>query len=113
MSSSATMRATRLCCRGGQPFCRQPTVCAWRQYDFDRLDDAALGGLAGFGALDFFVVLHLDVIELLFEGADDFVDLVADGRGINLDAVINAGQLAQQGLGDFAMAGIMISPSRC
>jgi len=31
------------------------------------------------GALDFLVVLHLEVVELLFEAADDFVDFVANG----------------------------------
>src|ERR1051325_3249112 len=73
--------------------------------DFDRLDDTAIGAFAGFGALDLFVVLHLDVVELLFEAADDFVDFVADGRGIDFDAVINHRQFAQQGLGDLAVGG--------
>ena len=71
--------------------------------DFDRLDDAAVHFLAGFGAFEFLVVLHLEIVEFLFEAADDLVDLVADRRGINLDAIIDLRQLAQQGLGDFAV----------
>jgi hypothetical protein len=71
--------------------------------NLDRLDDAAVGAFARFGALDFLVVLHLQVVELLFEAADDLVDLVANRRGINLDPVIHFRQLAQQGLGDLAI----------
>src|SRR5258706_13857289 len=51
---------------------------------------------SGFGALHLFVVLHLQIIKLLFEGADDFVDLIANGRRIDLDPVINARQFAEQ-----------------
>src|ERR1035437_5882083 len=68
--------------------------------DFDRLDDAAIDALAGLGALKLFVVLHLQVVELLFEATNDFVDLVTDRRGVDLDAVINLRQLAQERLGD-------------
>ena len=71
--------------------------------NLDRLDDAAVDSFAGFGAFDFLVVLHLQVVELLFEAADDFVDLVANGRGIDFDAIIDLRQLAQQGLGDLAV----------
>ena len=71
--------------------------------DLDRLDDAAVHSLAGFGAFHFLVVLHLQVVELLFEAADDLVDLVADGRGVDLDAVVDLGQLAQERLGDLAV----------
>ena len=71
--------------------------------DLDRLDDAAVHAFAGFGALQLLVVLHLQIVELLFEAADDLVDLVANRRGVDLDAVVNLRQLAQQGLGDLAV----------
>jgi hypothetical protein len=51
----------------------------------------------------FLVVLHLQIVELLLKAADDLVDLVADRRGIDLDAVIHRRQLAQQRLGDLAV----------
>ncbi len=35
--------------------------------NFDGLDDAAVHFLAGFGALNFLVVLHLQIVEFLFE----------------------------------------------
>src|SRR5439155_25283654 len=38
--------------------------------------------------------------ELLFEAADDFIDLVADRRRVDLDPIVNAGEFAQQRLGD-------------
>ena len=41
--------------------------------DFDGLDDAAIDAFAGLGAFDFFVILHLQVVEFLFEAADDLV----------------------------------------
>ena len=71
--------------------------------DLHRLDDAAIHAFAGFGAFQLLVVLHLEVVELLFEAADDFVDLVANGRRINFDPVIDLRQLAQQRLGDLAV----------
>ena len=58
--------------------------------NFDRFDDAAVDAFAGFGAFHFFVVLHLQIVEFLFKAADDFVDLVADRRRIDFDAVIDA-----------------------
>ena len=86
--------------------------------NFDRLDDAGIDFVAGFDAFHLFVVLHLQIVELLLEAADDLVDLVADRRGIDLDAVVNARQLAQQRLGDLAIgrdddfAGLASSPRR-
>ena len=71
--------------------------------DLHRLDDAGFDAFARLGAFHFLVVLHLQIVELLFEAADDFVDLVADGRRINLDAVIDRRELAQQRLGDLAV----------
>ena len=47
--------------------------------NFDRFDDTAISALAGFRALQLLIVLHLHIIKLLFEGADDFIDFVADG----------------------------------
>ena len=57
------------------------------------------------GAFDFLVILHLQIVEFLFEAADDFVDLVADGRWIDLDAVIDGRQFAQECLGDLPVRG--------
>ncbi len=71
--------------------------------DLHRLDDAGLHAFTRLGAFHFLVILHLQIIELLFETADDFVDLVADGRRINLDAVINRRELAQERLGNLAI----------
>ena len=45
-------------------------------------------------------MLHLQVIEFLFEAADDFVDFIADRRRVDLDPIVNAGEFAQQRLGD-------------
>ena len=73
--------------------------------DFDGLDDAAFDVFAGLGPLEFLVVLHLQIVELLFEAADDLVDLVADRRRVDLDAIVHLRQLAQQGLGDLAVGG--------
>ena len=63
----------------------------------------ASDAFARLGAFHFLVVLHLQIVELLFELADDFRDLVADRRRINFDAVINRRELAQQRLGDLAV----------
>ena len=71
--------------------------------DLNLFDDAHIHFIAGFGALDFFVVLHLEVVEFLLKLTDDFVDFVADGRGVNFDAIVDLGQLAQEGLGDLAI----------
>ena len=67
------------------------------------LDHARINVLAGFGAADFLVVLHLQLVELLLKLADDLVDLVADRRRVDLDLVIDLRQLAQQRLGDLAV----------
>ena len=37
--------------------------------------------------------------------ADDFTDLIPDRRRIDVHVIVNAGQLAQQGLGNFAVGG--------
>ena len=66
-----------------------------RDINFDRLDHAAIDFLAGFRAFEFFVVLHLQIVELLFESADDFVDLVANRRRIDFDAIIDLRQFAR------------------
>ena len=71
--------------------------------DFDLLDDADIDFITRFGPFHFFVMLHLQIVELLFELSDDLVDLVANGRRIDLDAIVHLGQLAQQGFGDFAV----------
>jgi len=42
----------------------------------------------------FFVVLHLQIVELLFEAADDLADLVRIGEGSISIRVVNSGQLA-------------------
>ena len=47
-----------------------------------------LAGSAGFGAFEFFVVLHLEIVELLLKVADDLVDLVANRGRIDFDAII-------------------------
>ena len=59
--------------------------------------------VARFDPLNLLVVLHLQIVELLLERADDLVDLDADGRGIDLDAVVDLRQLPQQRLGDLAI----------
>ncbi len=43
-----------------------------RDINFHRFDDAGFRAVAGFGAFHFLVVLHLQIVELLFELADDF-----------------------------------------
>ena len=71
-----------------------------RDVNLDRLDDAGVHFVAGFQTLHFLVVLHLQIIELLFEAADDLIDFVADRRGVDLDPIVNASQLAQERFGD-------------
>ncbi len=71
--------------------------------NFHRLDDARFRAFTGLGAFHLLVVLHLQIVELLFELPDDLADLVADRRRINLDAVIDHRQLAQQCLRDLAV----------
>src|SRR5262249_38345100 len=71
--------------------------------DFDGFNNAAVNAFAGFSAFDFLVILHLEIVELLFEAADDFVDLVANRRRIDFDAIVNLRQLAQERLGDLAI----------
>ena len=71
--------------------------------NFHRLDDADIDFFAALRALNLFIVLHLEVVELLLKARDDLVDLVTDRRRIDLDAIVNAGQLAQQRLGNLAI----------
>ena len=76
-----------------------------RDIDLHGLDDACIDFVTGLGALHLLIVLHLQVVELLFEAADDFVDLVANRRGVDFDAVVDVRQFAQQRLGDLAVGG--------
>src|SRR6185312_15897572 len=71
--------------------------------NFHRLHDAAVHAFPSLGAFHFLVVLHLQVVEFLLKAADDFIDLVADRRRIDFDAVIDRREFAQQGLGDLAI----------
>src|SRR5207245_11268508 len=72
---------------------------------FAGLDRAAVDAFARFGPLDLFVVLHLQVIALLFEAANDLVDLVADRRRIDLNPVVHLREFAQERLGNLAIGG--------
>jgi hypothetical protein len=48
-------------------------------------------------------VLHLEIVEFLLVLADDLVDLVANRRRIDLDAIVDLRQFSEQRLGDLAV----------
>ncbi len=62
--------------------------------NLDGLDDAGVNPVTRLGPFNFLVILHLQVVELLFEAADDFVDLVPDRRRVDFDAVVNRREFA-------------------
>ena len=55
-----------------------------RDVDLHRFDDSRIHVFAGFHAPQFLVVRDLEIVEFLFESADDFVDFVPDRRGVDL-----------------------------
>ena len=60
---------------------------------------------AGFHAIHFVDVGRFQILKALEEGSEDFVDLIADRRGINFDLIVNTRQLAQEGFGNLAIGG--------
>ena len=71
--------------------------------DLDLLDDAGIDVVAAFHAVHFDFALVLQLLELGFERADDLADLDADRARVDLDVIVDRGQLAQQRLGDLAV----------
>ena len=71
--------------------------------DLDLLDDAGIDVVAALDLVHRALVLEFELGELVLKLADDLADLVADRRRIDLDVIVDAGQLAQQGLGDLAV----------
>ncbi len=71
--------------------------------DLDLLDDAGIDVVAGFHAVHFNFALVLQLLELGFERADDLADLDADRARVDLDVIVDRGELAQERLGDLAV----------
>ena len=66
---------------------------------------------AGLGAFHLLVVLHLEIVELLFEAADDLVDLVADRATDQFRSGRRpSASLRSSVLVILRLAGMMISP---
>ncbi len=71
--------------------------------DFDGFYDAGIDIIAGFNPIHLLVVLHLQIVEFLFIRTDDLINLIANRRRVDLDAIIDRSQFAQEGLGDLAI----------
>ena len=73
--------------------------------DLHFLDDAGIDFVAGLERIEPALAIGVEFLEAAFEGTDDFQDLVADRRWVDLDVIVHRCQLAQQGLGDLAVRG--------
>ena len=71
--------------------------------DLDLLDDAGIDLVAAFHAVHGAFLLGFQLRELALVALDDLLDLVADRARVDVDVIVHAGQLAQQGLGDLAV----------
>jgi hypothetical protein len=60
------------------------------------LDDAGIDFVASLNALHLLVLLLLQFLELLFEGAEISLILLRIGEGFDLDAIVNRREFAQQ-----------------
>ena len=73
--------------------------------DLDLLDDAGIDIISALDAAEVLLLLVLEIGEAVLKLSDDLADLVADRARVDLDHVVDAGQLAQEHLGDLAVGG--------
>src|SRR5205085_8818081 len=71
--------------------------------NFDLLDDARIDVVAAFDAIHRALTFQLQLRELVFVARDNLPDLVPDRARIDLDVIVNRGQLPQQRLRDLAI----------
>ena len=71
--------------------------------NFHLLDDSGINVIAALDPAEIFILFAIQVFKAVLVLADDLADLVPNGTRVDLDVIVNRGQLPKKLLGDLAI----------